>query len=78
MYSVPSSYSKQKTVSALAENFLPAKKPDADNVAKTIADALNVLAYEDDAQITNLTVMKRYDEPPEVRVRVWPIFTAMK
>lgn len=73
VYPVPSSYSKRKTVSALAGDLLPAKKPDADNVAKIIADALNGLAYEDDAQITDLTVLKRYGQDPEVRVRVWPI-----
>lgn len=27
------------------------------------------------AQITDLSVMKRYGEDPEVRVKVWPIFT---
>ena len=76
-YPVPSGYSKRKTVSALAGDLLPAKKPDADNVAKIIADALNGLAYDDDAQITDLTVMKRYGQEPEVRVKVWPIFTEM-
>ena len=44
-------------------------------MAKIIADALNGLAYIDDAQITDLSVMKRYGEDPEVRVKVWPIFT---
>ena len=75
VYPVPSGYSKRKTVSALAGDLLPVKKPDADNVAKTVADALNGLAYDDDAQITDLTVLKRYGEDPEVRVRVWPILT---
>lgn len=71
MYPVPASYSNRKRISALAGDILPAKKPDADNIAKIIADALNGLAYDDDAQITELCVLKRYSECPEVRVKVW-------
>lgn len=33
-------------------------KPDADNVAKLVMDALNGHAYEDDAQVTSLRVTK--------------------
>ncbi|MFR6633416.1 MAG: RusA family crossover junction endodeoxyribonuclease [Atopobiaceae bacterium] len=33
-------------------------KPDADNVAKQVLDALNGLAYADDAAVTELVVMK--------------------
>lgn len=43
-------------------------------MAKVIADALNGLAYDDDAQITDLSVLKRYGEEPEVRVKLWPVF----
>lgn len=75
VYPIPASYPQRNKVAALAGDLLPAKKPDADNVAKIIADALNGLAYIDDAQITDLSVMKRYGEDPEVRVKVWPIFT---
>lgn len=73
VYPVPASYSKRKRVAALAGDLLPAKKPDADNVAKIIADALGGLAYIDDAQITDLSVMKRYGEQPEVRVKLWTV-----
>ena len=71
MYPIPASFSNRKRVAALAGDMLPAKKPDADNIAKIIADALNGLAYGDDAQITELRVMKRYGDCPEVRVKVW-------
>lgn len=33
-------------------------KPDADNVAKVVLDALNGVAWEDDAQVVSLTVSK--------------------
>ncbi len=34
------------------------RKPDADNIAKSVMDALNGMAWEDDAQVTELTVRK--------------------
>lgn len=34
-------------------------KPDADNVAKLVLDALNGVAWEDDTQVTALSVVKR-------------------
>ena len=46
------------------------KKPDADNLAKAILDALNGVAYPDDAQIVTLTVRKRYGEADMVHVLI--------
>lgn len=34
-------------------------KPDADNIAKLVLDALNGIAYEDDAQVNGLCVFKQ-------------------
>lgn len=44
------------------------KKVDADNLAKIILDALNGVAYEDDKQISKLTVTKVYGKDPRVEV----------
>jgi Holliday junction resolvase RusA-like endonuclease len=38
-------------------------KPDADNLAKGIGDALNEIAYNDDGQVYRLTVEKWYIGP---------------
>ena len=38
----------------------PTKKPDTDNIIKIICDALNGLAYKDDAQIVSNSTEKRY------------------
>lgn len=46
----------------------PTKKPDCDNIAKIILDALNGILYPDDSQITMLLVSKRYSENPRVEV----------
>lgn len=38
------------------------KKPDLDNIAKSIMDGLNGIAYEDDAQVSFLQIEKVYGE----------------
>lgn len=45
-------------------------KPDADNVAKIVLDALNGVAWLDDAQVTSLTVVKLDRERCEECLRV--------
>lgn len=67
---VPASWSKKRRAAALEGLELPAKKPDADNVAKAIADGLNGIAYGDDAQVIELRVRKRYGEVPGVLVEI--------
>lgn len=64
-YEIPKSYTK-KRVQAIKEGLeLPIKKPDADNIAKIILDSLNGIAYKDDSQIVNLTVIKKYTDGAE-------------
>lgn len=64
-YKVPKSYSK-KRVQAIKEGLdHPQKKPDSDNVAKIILDSLNKIAYEDDSQVVELKVFKRWTEELE-------------
>lgn len=36
------------------------KRPDADNIAKSILDGMNGICYDDDAQVTVLSVSKFY------------------
>lgn len=53
-------------------------KPDVDNVAKSVLDALNGVAYKDDSQVVGLTVTKfgrfRDFSGPEMRVIVKEIW----
>ena len=46
----------------------PTKKPDLDNIAKSICDALNGIAYHDDKQIVELVVRKFYGSSDMVRI----------
>lgn len=64
------STTKKRLAEMLAGNILPTKKPDADNVAKVVLDALNGCAYGDDKQVVKLEVIKRYDVHPRVEVEL--------
>ncbi len=59
-YKVPSSDTKE-TAAMKRDGILPVElKPDADNIAKVILDALNGEAWEDDSQVSSLSVVKEY------------------
>ena len=61
----------------LENEISPTIKPDTDNIAKSILDSLNGIAYKDDKQIIRLTVEKWYAEVPNVTVEikeVWIMF----
>lgn len=54
-------------------------KPDWDNIGKLVSDALNGIAYDDDAQVADGQVKRRYLEPefasvPEhIRILIQPL-----
>lgn len=64
IYPVPHSWSKRKQAEAIDNQILPMVKPDWDNIGKIVCDALNGIAYKDDAVITDATVCKRYGTRP--------------
>ena len=41
------------------------KTPDVDNCSKIILDSLNKVAYDDDQQVVELAVLKRWTEEEE-------------
>ena len=49
------------TITATCKNIF--KKPDIDNIAKIILDALNKIAYKDDARVIELVVKKEPIDP---------------
>lgn len=46
----------------------PTKKPDIDNILKSILDGLNKIAYDDDAQVIEVIGSKYYSDRPRVEV----------
>lgn len=69
-FGVPKSKSKKVATDMLKGHILPTKKPDIDNIAKIILDGLNHIAWDDDKQIVELIVGKRYGENPSVVVAI--------
>ena len=64
------SFSKRQTEAAVRREVLPIGRPDVDNYAKGIKDALNGIMYKDDSQIVELNVRKYYAEVPKVVVKI--------
>lgn len=62
LYEVPKSYSGARRKRCLAGEEYPTGKHlgDVDNVAKSILDSLNGIAYHDDSQIVRLRIAKLY------------------
>lgn len=67
---VPKSYSKVKREKCLKGEIIPTKKPDIDNVLKSIFDALCGFAMDDDSQIVEVVAEKLYTEEPYVEVTI--------
>lgn len=59
-FSVPKSMPKYKRKLVESGQLHPTKKPDCDNLAKAVLDALNGIAYKDDSQIIRIIVSKYY------------------
>ena len=68
VYPIPKSFSKSKRQMAMDGWILPRVKPDVDNVAKAVLDALNGVCYADDKQVVQLIVSKEYGAEPRLEV----------
>lgn len=68
VFPIPKSASKKDKELMIRGKVLHTKKPDADNIAKSVLDALNNIAYDDDSQICKLLVNKVYGEDPRINV----------
>lgn len=70
IFPIPKSTSKKQRALMLSGEVMHTKKIDCDNLAKTILDALNGIAYDDDKQVCRLIVEKVYGENPCVEVEL--------
>lgn len=72
-FPVQKSCTKTERAAKLSGKLRPQIKPDADNIAKIILDALNGLAFDDDKDVIYLRAAKEYtDGAGEVVVSVTP------
>lgn len=65
---IPKSASNSQRLKMLRGEVKPTKRPDIDNLAKTVLDGLNGVAYKDDNQIVELKLQKKYGENPRTQV----------
>lgn len=71
VYGVQQSASKRERMRKLNGDEIAMMKPDIDNVEKIVYDALNRVAYQDDASIvSSRTIKGRYEEEPRLIVRL--------
>lgn len=66
----PKNCSKKNREEMLSGKVSPTKKPDIDNIAKIVLDALNKLAFKDDNQITRLNIEKIYAEEEKLKIKI--------
>lgn len=70
-FGIPKSGTKARRERMERGELRPVKRPDADNILKAVADALNGVAYRDDAQIVACSLEKRYSSTPRLEVTVY-------
>ncbi len=70
--SIPSSWSKKKRIEADSGVIRPTSKRlgDADNLCKSVTDAISGLIYVDDSQIVKLGVSKYYSDTPRCEMTI--------
>lgn len=70
LFQVPKSTSKKNSEKMLNKQISPTKKPDIDNIAKIVLDALNKLAYKDDTQVVDLNIAKAYADREHLIIKI--------
>ncbi len=67
---IPKGTSKLLTRQMISGIVFPSKRPDLDNLAYIVTNAMKELVYEDDSQIVDLILKKRYAEVPKTVIKV--------
>ena len=72
---IPKSYSKKRMAACLNGSERHVKRPDLDNIVKSVTDGCNEVVWRDDSQIVSITANKHYGETPGMEVIVFTINT---
>lgn len=59
-FGIPKSYTKKKVNELISKDLWHTKKPDCDNLAKTILDSMNGIVLKDDSCVVGLDIQKKY------------------
>lgn len=74
-YRPPKSWPKWRQAFAADHQCPKPTKPDADNIAKLVADGMNGIVFVDDAQIATCSVTKRYGHEDRIIVLIEDAFS---
>lgn len=69
-FPIPKSTSKKKSSQMQTGEIRHTKRPDIDNLCKSILDGLNKIAFLDDSQIVQLIANKYYSIKPRVEITI--------
>ena len=69
-YAVPESYSKKRLEACLSGSEKHTKKPDLDNVIKSVIDGMDKIVFDNDSQIISIHATKVYGEVAKAEVMV--------
>lgn len=67
---IPKSVNKKQRAEMLDGRIKHTKKPDIDNLIKSVLDALNGIAYSDDSKIIKVAAEKQYSEKPRTEIQI--------
>jgi len=76
IFKVPKGWNKADRAAALAGEMEYTGKPDRDNIEKLVMDALNGVAWVDDAQVNRGGVVRRYGSPERVEITIEELIAA--
>lgn len=60
---------RPKTISK--KKIFPITRPDLDNYAKLVTDALEKFAYDNDSQIVTMQISKKYSDSPHIDIYIY-------
>ena len=69
-FKIPANAKKAEREKMLKGEISPTKKPDIDNIAKVVLDAINKYVIQDDKQATKIAVEKKYAEEERLYIKI--------
>jgi len=68
---IPASMPKRERPLADSEDMIHTKRPDLDNLLKTICDSMNGVFWKDDSLLWKINSEKRYSPNPRIEVQIY-------
>jgi Holliday junction resolvase RusA-like endonuclease len=67
---IPKGTAKLLKSQMINQTVYPIKRPDIDNLAYIVTNAMKEIVYADDSQVVDLILHKRYSEKPKTVIKV--------